>query len=154
MAQKISINLDMDGTIANLYSCPDWLAKLRAYDPTPYEVAEVMHNMSLLSRYLNRAQAKGCEINIISWLSKETTADYDQKVIQAKLAWLRKRLPSVHFDNIHIVAYGTPKSQFIDRDNLNILFDDESKNRLEWMQSSSLHFAYPPNTMFDILKIL
>lgn len=153
MAKRFSINLDMDGTIANLYACPDWLSKLRAYDPTPYEVAEVMHNMSLLARYLNRAKARGYEINIISWLSKTSTAEYDEKVKQAKIQWLRKHLPSVQFDNIYLVPYGTPKSKFVSKNNINILFDDEVNNLLEWKKQKT-NYAYPPNCMLDFLKIL
>lgn len=34
-----AIYFDMDGTIANFYSVPNWLDYLIASDPTPYEVA-------------------------------------------------------------------------------------------------------------------
>ena len=33
------IVFDMDGTIADLYGVENWLPKLRAYDPTPYQTA-------------------------------------------------------------------------------------------------------------------
>ena len=41
---------DMDGTIADLYADPNWLPKLRAYDPTPYINAKPLVNMSRLAR--------------------------------------------------------------------------------------------------------
>ena len=34
------ICFDMDGTIADLYAVENWLPMLRAFDPTPYEVAD------------------------------------------------------------------------------------------------------------------
>ena len=38
----MTIYLDMDGTIADLYGVEDWLKKLRAEDSSPYEEAEPM----------------------------------------------------------------------------------------------------------------
>lgn len=139
---------DMDGTLANLYSVPNWLEALRNYDPTPYREAVVMHNMSRLARYLNAVRAAGYEIGIISWLSKVSTPEYDTAVTAAKLAWLNQHLHSVEWDEINIVPYGTPKTSFAltMRD---ILFDDEEKNREEWEDN-----AYSPDDIFDILKNL
>ena len=66
----MTVYFDMDGTIAGLYAVENWLPKLRASDPSPYAEAAVMHNMSLLARYLNKEQEAGYHIGIISWLSK------------------------------------------------------------------------------------
>lgn len=143
-----TINFDMDGTIANLYANPNWLAQLRAYDPTPYETAEVLVNMSRLARYIHKAQKMGIEVAIISWLSKESTTDYDQAVTNAKIEWLRRHLPSVDFDTIHIVPYGTPKETLADP-LCGILFDDEERNRTNWGNT-----AYEPGEIFEVLKDL
>ena len=82
---KRTIWFDMDGTIANLYGVTDWLPKLRASDPSPYAEAEVMHNMSLLARYLNKLQKMGYRIGIISWLAMDSNKKYDKAVKAAKL---------------------------------------------------------------------
>lgn len=140
--------LDMDNTIAALYDYPNWLAALRAYDPRPYAEAAVMHNMSLLARYLNLAQAKGYQLGIISWLSRESTREYDEAVTKAKLEWLGKHLHSVSWNTIHIVAYGTPKERFMTEDN-DILFDDEQRNRDNWRGQ-----AYEPKDIITVLKQL
>ena len=145
---KKTIWLDMDGTIANLYAVDNWLIKLRDYDASPYAEADVLLNMSLLARLLNRVQALGYGIGIISWLSKFPTPEYNEAVTKAKLNWLNSHLKSVHFDEIHIVSYGTPKSDFMYTDN-DILFDDEEKNRKEWEGE-----AYEPNEIISILKKL
>lgn len=139
---------DMDGTLANLYAVNDWLPKLQAHDASPYAEAKVMHNMSQLARLLNAVQKLGYKLGVISWLSKCPTAEYDEAVTEAKLEWLNVHLKSVHFDEIHIVNYGTPKSEFMETTE-DILFDDEEPNRNEWNGS-----AYEPNKIIPILKEL
>ena len=143
-----TIWFDMDGTIANLYAVEGWLPMLRAEDPTPYTIAQVMHNMSILARYLNKVQNKGYHVGIISWLSKCSTPTYDEAVTFAKIEWLNKHLNSVKFDEINIVAYGTPKEQFM-KDENDILFDDEEKNRLNWTGK-----AFEPCDIIKVLKEL
>lgn len=135
--------LDMDGTIANLYGDPNWLEKIRAYDASPYTNAIPLLNMSLLARYLNRLQKQGYQIGIVSWLSKEPTAEYDRLVIEAKKTWLAKHLASVHFDTIDIIAYGTPKGN----GRSGILFDDELPNRIQWGEG-----AYDVHNILETLK--
>lgn len=140
----MKIWFDMDGTIANLYGVDGWLEMLIANDPTPYAVAKPMLNMSLLARYLNKAIAQGHEVGVISWLSKNSNAEYDEKVKAAKLDWLNTHLKSVRFTTIHIVAYGTNKLNTCGE---GILFDDELNNRVTWGEG-----AYEPADILNILK--
>ena len=83
------------------------------------------------------------KINIISWLSKNSTAEYDKAVTLAKRQWLSKHLKSVSFDNIDIVPYGTPKQTI----SSGILFDDEKPNRDNWIGQ-----AFDVDSILDILK--
>ena len=141
----MKIYFDMDGTIADLYGVEGWLEYLINGNPFPYENAKPMVNMSRLARRLNTLQREGNEICVISWLSKTSTAEYDELVTRAKLSWLEKHLASVHFDEIHIVAYGTPK-QSLGR---GILFDDEERNREGWGEG-----AYTPDKIFEVLALV
>lgn len=143
-----AIYFDMDGTIADLYAVDGWLDMLRAYDTTPYEQAQVMLNMSHFARLLNGLQKQGYRIGIVSWLSKCPNPIYDLQVKWAKMQWLLKHLPSVHFDEITIVSYGTPKSSVVHCP-MGILFDDEQGNRTEWQGQ-----AYQPQEIITILKQL
>ena len=143
-----AIYFDMDGTIADLYAVDGWLDMLRAYDPTPYAQAQVMLNMSHLARLLNALQKQGYKIGIVSWRSKCSTLVYDVEVTYIKLQWLYKHLPSVRFDEIKVVDYGTPKSSVVACP-CGILFDDESKNREEWQGQ-----AYEPCDIIAVLKSL
>ena len=140
------ICFDMDGTIADLYKVEGWLENLIAEDVRPYREAEVMLNMNVLARQLNKLQAAGHEIVIISWLSKCGSDDYDARVTETKKAWLRKHLGSVQFNEINIVKYGTNKAQFARSEN-DILFDDEEPNRKAWTGK-----AYNVNNIIEVLK--
>jgi hypothetical protein len=135
--------LDMDGTIADLYGVEGWLEMLQNRNPTPYRMAEPMLNMSALARLLHKAQRLGYEVGIISWLSKTATAEYDLAVTQAKVEWLELHLPSVEWNEIKIVAYGTPKHELCK----GMLFDDEEHNRREWGIG-----AYEPCELLEILR--
>ena len=142
---------DMDGTIADLYSVENWLPKLRAYDESPYMNAAPLLRLCVLARILNKLQREGFTINIISWLSKDPNPIYGAKVTAAKYYWLKKHLPSVIFNEIRIVPYGTPKS-FVMSEKDAILFDDEEKNRVEWENNGGI--AYNVNNILGVLKAL
>lgn len=139
------INFDMDGCIADLYGVENWLDYLIKENEYPYVVAKPLVNMSLLARFLNRLQKYGYTINIISWLSKMSSNDYDKKVTRAKENWLKTHLKSVKFDNIYIVPYGTPKHSLAN----GILFDDEKPNRDNWNG-----IAYDVDNIIGVLKNL
>ena len=134
---------DMDGTLCSLYEVEGWLDMLRAYDPTPYAVAKPLVNMSALARLLHKAQRLGYEVGIISWLSKCSTVEYDMAVTEVKVEWLRSHLPSVEWDEVKIVAYGTPKHELCE----GWLFDDEEHNRNAWGEG-----AYEPSEIMDFLR--
>ena len=137
---------DMDGTIFDLYGVENWLDYLIAENPLPYEVAKPMINFSRLAKRIHKVQAQGHKVEIISWLSKNSTFEYDEKVIKAKINALMEHLPSVKWDNIYIVPYGTPKSQVTKAENA-ILFDDEERNRNEWTKG----MAYTPDKIFEVM---
>ena len=128
---NITINFDMDGTIADLYGVQNWLPYLEAEDTTPYAIAKPLLNLSALARKLNALQKNGYRLAIISWTSKSGSKEYNERVTEVKKAWLAEHLPSVRWDEINIVPYGTPK-HFFCHNPLDILFDDEERNRLGW----------------------
>lgn len=142
---------DMDGTIADFYGVENWLSMLRAFDPTPYKVAKPMMNFSALARQLNAAQRKGAKLVIISWCSKTSTPEFDMMVELAKREWLAEHLPSVEWDEINVVPYGTNKANVCGADCEDFfLFDDEERNRNEWEELDGL--AFNPSDIPEILK--
>ena len=145
-----AIYFDMDGTLANLYAVEDWLPKLRARDVSPYAEAAVMLNMQALAHRLNKLQKNGYTIGVISWLSKDSTPEYDAAVTAEKLSWLKKHLGSVKWDEVHIVAYGEKKSKLAQIKD-GYLFDDNESVRREWIKHNPNGWAF---NVYDILGVL
>jgi len=138
---------DMDGTIADLYGVNDWLEKLINSDPTPYAEAKPLVNLSLLARLMNRVQRNGFEICIVTALSKNSSAEYDEAVIKAKKMWLNRHLKSVRFDEIRFVPYWFTKNDVNSGED--ILFDDEVRHLEAWTGR-----ACPADEMIETLKSL
>lgn len=140
----MTIWFDMDGTIADLYGVDGWLENLINEDTRPYDIAKPLVNMAYLARLLHKVQANGYEIGIISWTSRGGSDLYNGEVALAKMVWLHKHLPSVEWDEIKIVAYGTDKRTATGG---GILFDDEEHNREAWGEG-----AFTPDEIISILK--
>ena len=125
------ICFDMDGTIADFYSVPNWLDKLRAEDPSPYSDAAPMWNMEELRKILLLLISEGWEVRVISWLSKDSNESYKDEVRKAKLEWLAKY--DFPYRRCHLVAYGTTKADCVRRwASPAILVDDNEKVRNGW----------------------
>ena len=122
---------DMDGSLNRFYEVPDWLPKLRAEDPSPYLEAEPMWDMEKLNEVLEKLREAGWEINIITWLSKNSSEEYKDAVREAKKAWLEKW--GFVYDHFHGVQYGATKADSVrERTDYGILIDDNAKVRDGW----------------------
>ena len=141
------VYFDMDGTFANLYGVNNWLEDLINHNERPYREAKPLFRMSDFARAIHKLQNNGIEVGIISWLAKNSNEDYDKRVRQTKIEWLNAHLPSVDFDFIHIVEYGTPKHHFATEHD--ILFDDEKQNRDNWKGQ-----AFDVDNILGIMKEL
>ena len=152
MKAKVKILVwDMDGTLANTYGVENWLQMLRAYDPTPYQVAKPMWDMKELARLIRLVQAKGIENRVVTWLSKDSTPEYDRLVRNAKREWLKEN--GFPYDHFHGVKYGTTKAdsirKYLGEDESAILFDDNSKVREGWHLGATID-----PTACNILEVL
>jgi hypothetical protein len=122
---------DLDGTIVNLYGYCNWLELLRSENALPYEQAEPLYDMVALNSTLCALKEKGWRIVVVSWLSKESSADYDKAVRRAKIGWLDKY--EFPYDEIHLVKYGTTKASCVRNiSGLKILIDDNERIRRGW----------------------
>lgn len=127
-----AIYFDMDGTLNRLFDVPQWLEKLSSSDPSPYLDAAPKVDMKSLKQTLVAAKEQGHRIGIISWLSKDSTKEYDNEVRHAKRQWLNTHL-GIPFDEIHLVKYGTPKHLTPNaRATEMILVDDNAEVRKQW----------------------
>jgi len=144
----MTIYFDMDGTCADFYGVDGWLDDLENSRSRPYAEAKPLFNFSAFARQIHRLQKIGISVGIISWLSKSGTKEFNEEVTEVKIEWLQKHLPSVQFDEIHIVKYGTPKQNFSNNP-FDILFDDEEKNRKAWTGT-----AYDVQNILEILRTI
>lgn len=145
---KLTIIFDMDGTIADLYAVENWLAKLRKFDPSPYLEASLM--VKGVAKAIANIREAGAEVKVVSWLSKESTADYDKEVRKAKNEWLKAQ--GIEVDSVRCVPYGKQKAYYRNPDNINILFDDNAEVR-ESFESFPMCFAIDP-TAVDVVEVL
>jgi len=121
----------MDGTIADLYNVPDWLAKIHKEDVSPYLDAEPMWDMKVLNYLLLALVDEGWQIRVITWLAMDSSEEYKKEVRKAKLQWLRKHHFPTH--KVHMVAYGTTKANSVRKDcSFGILIDDNEQVRNGW----------------------
>lgn len=147
---EIRIYLDMDGTFADLYAVEGWLEMLESHNPTPYAKAKPMVHMATMARYINALRKQGVKVCVLSWLAKNATDAYNAEVAEVKRKWLAKHLPSVEFDEIHIVEYGAPKWSVVEK--IGYLVDDELRNREDWEAHGGM--AVDAVDLLDLLRTI
>ena len=131
MTTQKTLVFDMDGTLVDLYGVQGWLEDLRAFNPRPYIVAKPMYDKDTLNTILLTLKAMGWRIVVTSWLSKESTKEYDKLVRMAKLQCLDDL--EFPYDEVHLVKYGTTKANCTRKlGGYQILVDDNADVRKGW----------------------
>ena len=129
---------DMDGTIANFYGVQGWLEDLNNRNPRPYIIAKPLYDMDILCSILGLLKLKGWKIAVTSWLAKDSTKEYKEKVRKTKLEWLKKY--DFPFDEIHLVQYGTTKANCTRHiGGFQVLVDDNEKVRKGWTLGDTIN---------------
>lgn len=146
MKTKVTISFDMDGTLNKMYDLPNWVKDIDSGIVDPYINAKPAVNFSMLAKCLNQLQKNGYRLQVITWLSKSGTEEYNKQVTRAKRQWLQLHLPSVVWDDIRIVEYGHPKQNYCYSDE-DIIFDDNTAVRNMWNG-----IAYDEKNILEILK--
>ena len=148
---KKMIVFDMDGTLANLYNEPNWLEDLQNGNARPYENAQPLVDMEDLAIILNLLKEQGWKIAVTSWLSKNSTKGYDNKVRRAKREWLERY--GFPFDEIHLVKYGTKKDNCTkNKADFQILVDDNQDILNKWQLGGVINATQ--NILLELVKLL
>jgi len=138
MTDKKILVFDMDGTIADFYGVSGWLDDLNNHRTRPYEIAKPLYDMVELVKILKDLKKIGYVIAITTWLSQNSTKEYDDRVRKAKLEWLKKY--SFPYDEIHLVKYGTTKANCTRKlGGFQILVDDNEKVRKGWNLGTTIN---------------
>lgn len=143
---------DMDGTLVDLYGVEDWLTQLRAYNPNPYIIAKPLHDMEVIKSLLEVLKAQGWRIVVTSWLSKETTPEYDAMVRLAKPYWLD--LYEFPYDELHFVKYGTTKAECTRKlGGYQVLVDDNEQVRKGWHLGNTIDPVHE-NLVVELINLI
>lgn len=148
---KKNIWLDMDGTICDLYSDPNWLKRLENEDITLYTEAKPLVNINQFSKLIKQLQNKGYKVGIISYLPWESSNKYKQLVKKAKEEYINTVFAKIKFDKIHILPHTIPKDTFADIGDC--LIDDDISNRKQWSKGKCYTHEDIINKLKRIYKI-
>ena len=119
------IFIDMDGVLADFNAVFSEERRHELYQEGFFASLEPMFVKEVLERELDFLRLKGYQINI---LSKAVTSEFCRK---EKIDWLKRHAPK--FDNVYIVEGDESKNLFLEVGA--ILFDDYSKNLIEWKEA-------------------
>jgi len=144
------IYFDMDGTFYNLYGFNGWLECILSEKTECYTQSTLLVDYDNFINILNELKNKGYVLGIITWLSKNATKNYQNKVRSAKYRYINKYFNGI-FDEVHIIQYGKNKAEYCTNENC-VLFDDEKPNREKWVEKNGI--AYDVNNLCDILMTL
>lgn len=132
------IYFDMDGTFYNLYGFKNWLQCILDEKTECYTQSDLLVNEEEFISVLCKLKEKGYKLGIITWLSKNATKNYQNKVRKAKYRYINKHFYGL-FDEVHILQYGKNKGVYCKGKNY-ILFDDEETNRIQWQQKNGISY--------------
>ena len=90
--KKIKVYLDLDGTIASLYTEKDWLNRLHNEEKGLFLNLKPMINQETL---LEKFPKEKYEIVILSMTPKDASLEYCERVKTEKDLWLSKHFPSL-----------------------------------------------------------
>ena len=141
-----TIYFDMDGTFYNLYGYENWLECILSEKTECYTQSNLLVDYDSFVTILNELKNKGYRLGIITWLSKNATKQYQNKVRNAKYRYIQKYFDGI-FDEIHIIQYGKNKAYYCEEND--ILFDDEENNRIAWNNANGISYD-----VMDLLEIL
>lgn len=108
---------DLDGTLADFQSEPNAIER---YTTEPGFFANLKP-----TKLVERIKLLPTEIYILS-TSPNEQADKD------KVEWVKKHLPMVKLENIHLVRCNAHKSLYARG---NVLYDDHTPNLLDWVEN-------------------
>lgn len=116
------IYFDLDGTIYDLYSIPNWLQLLREEQPTAFTQGRPLFNHDFY-KVVASLLSKGVQFGVITWLPMQASPEYEEICRAEKIQWCKDYLPFI--STFAAQSYGTPKQQAIkSRTRNDIIIDD------------------------------
>lgn len=145
------IYFDMDGTIYDLYSIPNWLELLRGEQPTAFTTGERLFTDEFY-KVVSTLMSRGVQFGVITWTPMQASPEYEEICRAEKIAWCKEHLPFI--TSFVAQSYGTPKQQAIkSRTKNDILIDDNSDICKMW-ENGKTRRAYQVTAQKNVTQIL
>lgn len=126
----MNICFDLDGTIYDLYNVPNWLHYFENEKTGIFTIGETLIDTVFLGKLCNMLHEQGHKTQIITWLPRDASKEYEKACTIEKMNWIKKHMP--YIQTVSIVPYGTPKHKVAKRTKQMVLFDDNKEVRREW----------------------
>ena len=137
MSDKISLFFDMDGVLADFYSDPNYLNRMREKgyfaNLKPLPMVNTVAELSL-------------RFNVFDIYVLSACVEPVEQCMQEKHEWLDKYLSTVPKENRILIEAGKNKFDYVPKGiEMPILFDDYSKNIEQWEERGGYAFKIKNN---------
>jgi FMN phosphatase YigB (HAD superfamily) len=144
------IIFDLDGTLYDLYSIPDWEKKLRQEKENIFLEGKTFLNDDFYE-IIEELRNLGFTFDVATWLPMFATKQYEEKCKKEKEQWIRKNLKFIN--NIYIDSYGIPKQKMVkEKSSLMILIDDNIDVCKNWETKKQRKYKNVNNNLIQILE--
>lgn len=148
MSKKIYF--DLDGTLYDLYSIPNWLEKIESEQSGLFLEGETLFEPAPFYKLVSELFSIGYEFGVITWLPMGASPEYEEICRAEKLQWIHENLPFV--SEINVISYGIPKQKAIQkRASKMYLIDDSKEVCEEWMYNTKMQTAV---LLTDCVKVI
>lgn len=130
--KHIIICFDLDGTLFDLYGKKNWLEMLRTENPNAFE-GDFLPEIDKTKLYssMKKLAKREVRFEVVTWLPKFASVEYEQKCAEKKRKWVKKNLPFI--SNVSCQSYGTPKQKaIIKKASKMYLIDDSEEVGKKW----------------------
>ena len=136
MKTSVKIWMDLDGTVYDLYNINNWEPRLRAEDPTVFEDGDFIGDYDRFISICNKLVSIGVQFGVITWLSMQSSVEYEIECTEVKRSWVKKFMPFVTEFNAQ--SYGTPKQNAIQKRAKTMYLLDDNKEVCEMWKTEKM----------------
>lgn len=148
-----TICFDLDGTLFDLYGKSNWLEMLRTEKPEVFRgdfLPEI--DVTKLFLIMARLAAAGARFEVITWLPKYASKEFERACTREKIRWVKNNLPFI--DNISCISYGVPKQTAISKRTSKIFLIDDSEEVGRMWETKTQRKWIKVNKKFTVVDAL
>lgn len=126
--KKTTIYFDLDGTLFDLYGKTNWLDFLENEKSGIFIEGNFMPNIEIgkLLELISKLLSYGVNFEVITWLPKQASKNYEEICEKEKRIWVEKNLPFIQ--KINCQSYGIPKQKAINQKTSRMILIDDNED--------------------------